>query len=150
MEAGSENAASRFLTEGVPTIGALPVEAMWDAVADDFRRDDRRRLVGLPDDGAKGFVDGIQALFDVGSGTPSFSVVRIVATRGERLALAHNKIEYPDGVAIELLSLVRLTADLDRMDREVDFDVDDLEAALAELDRLDDEIATGDRPPPAQ
>lgn len=134
VERGNE--ASRFLTEGVPTIGDRPVEEMRDAVTDDFRREDRRRLVGLPDNGAEGFVDGIEALFELGRGTPTFSVVQIVATRGQRLALAHNRIEYPDGIAIELLSLVQLAADLGRMEIEIDFDVDDVEAALAELDRL--------------
>jgi len=122
-------------------IGTRPVEAMLDAVTDDFRRDDRRRLVALPDDGAQGFVDGIRSLFELGLGNPTFSVVRVVAIRGERLALAQNKIEYSGGAAIELLSLVRLAADLTRMEAEVTFDLADEKTAIAELDRMHDALA---------
>lgn len=122
---------------GVPTLSAQPpVEALLNSLTDDFRRDDRRRLIGLPDQGPAGFVDGIRSFFELGFGQPTFSVVRVMAVRGERLALTHVRIEFPGGETMEWLTLVQLAADLERMEVEVDFDLEDNAAALAELDLM--------------
>lgn len=131
------NAASEYMVRGVPQIGKqLPVEALWDGLTDDFRRDDRRRLIALPDHGAAGFVEGVRSFFELGLGEPTFGVVRVVEVRGQRLALTHVRIAYPGGEAIELLTLVQLADDLERMEIEVDFDLEDEAAALAELDLM--------------
>ena len=130
------NAAARYLLDAVPAIGTAAADEVRRGVADHFRLDDRRRLVALPDEGPNGFVDGVQAFFELGLGQPSFSVVRIVATRGDRLALGHNRIEFPSGDAVDVLSLVQLTTDLTQMEVEVTFDVDDEAAAVTELDRM--------------
>lgn len=132
------NAASEYMVRGVPQIGKeLPIEALRSALTDDFRRDDRRRLIALPDHGPRGFLEGIESFFELGLGEPTFGVVRVVAVRGERLALTHVRIAYPGGEAIELLTLIQLANDLQRMEVEVDFDLEDEATALAELDLMD-------------
>jgi hypothetical protein len=125
------------MERGVPAIGQqLPVDELWDGLAADYRRDDRRRLIALPDQGPTGFVEGIRSFFELGVGQPTFSVPRVLAIRGERLALTHVRIEYPGGESMEWLTLVQLAADLQRLEIEVDFDLEDEAAALAELDLM--------------
>ena len=67
--------AAEFMRRNVPGIGTkYTVEEMGAALPANFRREDRRRLVGLPTTDAQGFVDGMRAYFELGQGMPTFSV----------------------------------------------------------------------------
>ena len=126
-----------FMRRNVPGIGTeYTVEEMGAALPEHFRRDDRRRLVGLPTTDAQGFVDGMRAYFELGQGTPTFSVPRVVAERGERLCAVVTRAEYPTGAAIEILCVIQVTPDGRRVEIDIDYDVEDEAEAVAEIDRL--------------
>ena len=58
--------AVEFMKRSVPGLGTkYTVEEMGAALPEHFRRDDRRRLVGLPTTDAQGFVDGMRAYFEL-------------------------------------------------------------------------------------
>lgn len=129
--------AVEFMRRNVPGIGTeYTVEEMGAALPENFRREDRRRLIGLHTTDAQGFVDGMRAYFELGHGTPTFSVPRVVAERGERLCAVVTRAEYPTGAVNEILSVIQLTRDGRRVEINIDFDLDDEAEAVAEVDRL--------------
>jgi hypothetical protein len=133
--------AVEFMMRNVPGIGTkYTVEEMGAALPDNFRREDRRRLIGLHTTDAQGFVDGMRAYFELGHGTPAFSVPRVVAERGERLCAVVTRAEYPTGAAIEILSVIQVTRDGRRVEVNIDYDVDDEAEAVTELERLHDAL----------
>jgi hypothetical protein len=114
---------------------------------DDFVREDRRRLIAVPDSDRNDWFDSISAYWDLGKGAPSFTVAEVLAVRGERLVLFRARVEYVDGSETEILIVYGLSADM-RGQRAVMFDVENLDAAFAELDRLHAEIGAKDAQPP--
>ena len=115
--------------------------------ADDFVREDRRRLVGVPSSNREEWFESIQAYWKLGKGPPTFSVAEVLAVRGERLALYLARVEYEQGPATEMLIVFALSGDM-KAQRSVMFDADDVGAALAELDRLDGSTEDEDASPP--
>ena len=99
-------------------------------VAPDVRRDDRRRLVASPvtvdADGWAAEVGAIFSVFDRIEAEP-------VAVRGERLALLRLRCVQDPDFQSSWLAIYEYD-DEDRLVLEVDFDDDDLDAALDELD----------------
>ena len=61
----------------------------------------------------------------------------VIATRAQRLALNHYRFsgrdQRPDAFRVEMLAVVEIDAD-ERMAAVVVFDIDDIDAAIAELD----------------
>lgn len=112
-------------------------------MADDFVRVDRRRVVAVPNSDRDDWFESLQAYWNLGKGAPSFRVAEVLAVRGERLVLFRGRIEYIDGTATEMLIVNALAVEM-RPLRSVMFDVDDLESALAELDRLHAEFEAED------
>lgn len=93
-----------------------------------------------------GRIDGedFEAFFlsgwDVTPGRLRLSVGRVVAVLGDRLAAYVEVVEYCDVETIEVLVCICLDPGLRRLRRMVVFDVGDVDAAIAELDRLQAEI----------
>jgi hypothetical protein len=85
---------------------------------------------------------GLEAMlasaWDVGVGRPHFSIRDVVAIRDDLCALVVFSIAYEDGSRSELLHLQQLDR-ASRLRRIVQFDLDDVEAAAAELDLLSTE-----------
>lgn len=75
-------------------------------------------------------------------GAPTFGLVEILAVRGDRLVLGRGTVRY-DEIATEMLSLCQWDTTVSKAERLVQFDLDDLDAALYELDRLHAEIEAG-------
>lgn len=115
--------------------------------ADDYVREDRRRLVGVPSSDREDWFESIQAYWELSKGPPTFSVAEVVAVRGERLVLFLARVEYEQGPSTEMLIVYGLSVDM-RAQHSVMFDTDDVDAALAELDRLHAEIEGQDPSPP--
>jgi hypothetical protein len=92
-----------------------------------------------PSAGVDQFLDYIMAYWTLGSGAPTFEVPRIIAVRGERLALITSNTSFTDGTEIETLAVALFDTEM-RLLRFVEFDNDDEESALAELDRLHAEL----------
>jgi len=129
--------AVEFMRRNVPGIGTeYTVEEMGAALPENFRLEDRRRLIGLHTTDAQGFVDGMRANSELGHGTPTFSVQRVIAERGERQCTVVTRAEYPTGAVNEILSVIQVTREGRRLEINIDFDLDDEAEAVAEMDRL--------------
>ena len=130
-----ENSASRVDRR----CSSLFAERRWEEIAalwaDDVTVDDRRRGLRLEGnyDHATGLVE-VQAIADLGVQTMT-SVA--VAIRGERLALCRNRYsgrdQRPEAFYTEVLRIIEIDSS-ERCVASLAFDLDDLDAALAELD----------------
>jgi hypothetical protein len=109
-----------------------------------FVYEDRRSGMNFGALTADEFRDLIASTWEVGSDQRRWSIGGVIATRGERLALVEFQIDYGDGSVFESIQLLQIDQTLSSWLRIVDFDVHDLEAAIAELERLHVEIETDD------
>lgn len=104
-------------------------------LTDDFERQDRRRLVGVPGRvGRSEYLRQQQTFFDLGSGRPTIERQEILATRGERLVASRSIIVYPNGSETPLVVLRRLDPTCERCELLILFD--NVGEALRELTRL--------------
>lgn len=102
-----------------------------DLIADDFRRDDRRRHLSFPDHGR----DELIRLFEANARLGARHTFDHIAVRGERLALSELRTSFDDGESVvEMLTLVEFDAE-GRMLVETNFETDRLIDALDELDQ---------------
>nr|WP_231988819.1 BTAD domain-containing putative transcriptional regulator [Mycobacterium sp. 1274761.0] len=128
-----ENSASRVLKRWTNHFLARDWDAMSKMLADDYRADDHRRVINSGvRSGRAAEIANMQAIAEVGcariTSTP-------IAVRGERLVLSRDNFTVPDeAVANELVDVVEIGSD-DRIVAIVSYDVDDIDAAFAELDR---------------
>ena len=130
-----ENAAGRILERYQACFSAPDWAAMAELLADDIVLDDRRRVVNAGvRRGRDVHIADMRAAIEVGADTISLSVI---ATRGERLALAHARAfnrGSPSGeVGAEWCGVAEIDAD-ERIVAMVSFDFDDIDAAYEELD----------------
>ena len=130
-----ENAAGRIVERYLACFSARDWAAMAELLADDIVVDDRRRVVNAGiRRGRDVYIADNRAAVEVGAETISSSVI---ATRGERLALAHvrsvNRGLLPGEVGAEMLGIAEIDAD-ERIVAGVIFDLDDIDAAYEELD----------------
>ncbi|VEG41453.1 putative ATPase [Mycolicibacterium flavescens] len=111
----------------------------WDAISavisDDICIDDRRRVVNAGvQRGRDAHIADLRAIAEAGAANTRSTVI---ATRGERLALTRVRSSMrglePEESSAEVLSLLEVDAD-NRIVARVGFDVDDIDAAFAELD----------------
>jgi hypothetical protein len=114
-------------------------------ITDDFVHEDRRRGVSFPTVDAGSHQRFVDSAWQTGAGRPRFEVSEILAVRGDRLVAALIRIDYGNGMLLEAIHVFALDATLRLGQREVDFDHDDVDGAIAELDRLHAQ-ADGDRP----
>ena len=116
-----DNAASRAYDGVQASFGARDLPAMRELFADDFESDDRRRTVN-----AGNVALGVKEIAS-----------EVVATRGERLALRRGRYSgdgQPGSFYVDVLNVIEINSD-ERITALVGFEPDDLQAALAELDR---------------
>jgi hypothetical protein len=130
-----ENAASQAAERLRTCFVARDWDDLAEILAEDMLADDRRRIVGTGiRRGRHANVADIRAGADVGTEDITST---IIATRGERIALDLARFSasdrQPEGLNVELLRIVEVDTD-NRMTCCLMFDVDDLEAAIAELD----------------
>jgi hypothetical protein len=130
-----ENAAGRIVERNFACFSARDWAAMAELLADDIVVDDRRRVVNAGiRRGRDVYIADNQAAIEVGAETISSSVI---ATRGERLALAHvrsvNRGLLPGEFGAEMLGIAEIDAD-ERIVAAVIFDSDDTDAAFEELE----------------
>ena len=113
-----------------------PHEMIRSSFTGDFVYEDRRRGALFPIMGAELAAELIASIWDTGAGRPRFTVPEILAVRGERLVAARLVVDYDIGFALEAIQMVQLDATVTRVQRGFDFDVDDVDTVIAELDRL--------------
>jgi hypothetical protein len=137
------NAASEYLRLSVSVLGEfLPPSEIRLSLTDDFVAEDRRRGPTFPVMGADEYPQSFATIWDTNVGRPRFTLHEILAVRGERLAAGRLEIDYGNGWTIESIQLLELDATLTLVQRTTSFDVDDVDGAIAELDRLDSESDT--------
>ena len=130
-----ENPASRVTERFQAHFAARDWDAMGEILADGFSSDDRRRVVGAGvRDGRHAEIADMAATADLGITNVTSTVV---ATRGGRLALMRgsltNRDQGPESFLSEALGIVEINA-YERIVAFVTFDLDDIDAAFAELD----------------
>lgn len=137
-----QNAASRRYREVLGRVNAAvlgdvdPVALTAITMTEDFVREDRRRLIGLPPADRAQFSEQVLAWRDIADGKPTFRVPEVVAVAGDRLVLLVVSIEYASGQSVEMLQVVQFDDAVDRQQRIISFDGDDRDLALAELEAL--------------
>lgn len=132
--AWQENAASRVDRRFQACFAASDWEVMAEMLSDGFAIEDRRRVVNM------GSSQGRDAELTVhayaAAGTQNV-ISTVVATRSQRLVLNHYRFsgtdQRTDAFRVEMLAIVEIDA-AERMAAVVVFDVDDFDAAIAELD----------------
>lgn len=129
-----ENPVGPILDRYQAYFSASDWAAMAELLADDIVVEDRRRVVNAGvRRGRDVHIADLRAAVEVGAKTISLSVF---ANRGERLALAHARAfnrDMPGEVGAEWFGIVEITAD-ERIVAMVIFDLDDIDAAIAELE----------------
>ena len=128
-----ENTASRANTRFLACVTARDWDAIASILADDFCSDDRRRVTGAGTRrGRDAEIENMRVVADLGANI----TVEVIATRGDRLVLTRARFSFDQqqqGFVAEVLSLVE--TDLDgRIATVILLDVDDFDAAIAELD----------------
>ena len=130
-----ENAASQVAERFLASFAARDWDAMAVLVADDFYSDDRRAVIGAGiRQGPDAVIAEMRANAELWITKGTFTTI---ATRGERLALIHARFsgsdEEPQAFLTETLGIGEINA-AGRIVAIVTFDLDDFEAAIAELD----------------
>jgi hypothetical protein len=105
-------------------------------LADGFTREDRRRLIAMPSGDVDSYLDSFEAWYGIGDGQPRFNVGEVVGVRGERLVLIRIRVDYASGQATEFLYLFQFDREIGQVERQVAFDLDDVDVAVAELDKI--------------
>ena len=132
------NAASEAVVFMVAVFaeGSPPEDVLRAALSDDFAYEDRRRGWTFPDADAEFYPKVLLSIWQTGAaGQPRWDL-ETLAVRGERFAAIVLKIDYGNGMVTESIHVFGFDATLSLLQRDVDFDLDDVDGAVAELDRL--------------
>lgn len=135
LTAKLSNAANRVFERFQKCLAEADLEAMANMLSEDICSEDRRHIVSAGiRHGRDAALEDARVIAGLGAG---ITATTVLATRGERLALRHTQYavghEQTDAYQVNLLEVVLVNAD-ERISAVVTFDVDDFEAALAELD----------------
>lgn len=128
--------------DGFLNRGHIEAQLAHDALEDfahDYVREDRRAMISISSSGARETIENLLLWFEMGDGNPMFTI-EIVDVRGDRLVLARFSVGYRGGLSTEVLSVTQFDETVEKEQKAVRFDPDDLDAALAELDKLHAEL----------
>jgi class 3 adenylate cyclase len=130
-----KNAASQVTQRFLAHFAAGDWDAMAEMLADDVFDEDRRRVVGAGiQHGRDAAIGDMRAIAGLGR---THVTSTVIATRGARLTLMRadfsDRDQGPEAFHSEILALVEIDAD-QRVTASVQLDVDDIDAALEELD----------------
>jgi hypothetical protein len=103
---------------------------------DDFAYEDRRSGPNFPDADAESIPKVVLSVWQTGAdGQPRFEP-ETLAVRGERFAAVAVQTDFGNGMLLETINVIGLDATLSKVQRQVNFDRDDVDRAIAELDRM--------------
>ena len=128
-----ENTATRVFERLYSHVAAGEWQAVTHITAEDVSVDDRRRVVNAGIlHGRDANIKDAQATVGVGF---TMTMLGVLATRGERLALTGIRVSGPDPEVIQndALQIMEIDAE-ERVAGVVIFDLEDFDAAIAELD----------------
>ena len=108
---------------------------------EDFVRYDRRRMTAQPPADRQGWLDAMITFEELAGGQwPTFELTDTVAIRGRRLAALRWTMGVGEVGEVEFIVVSRANEVADKMEVIYFFDPEDMNEALAELDRLHTEI----------
>ena len=132
------NAYARYSGREAPS-----EEVVRAALTEDFAFESRRSGVRFPDADADRAPKMIVSNWQTGAdGQPRFEV-ETLAVRGERFVAVAVQVDYGNGMLRENISVFGLDGTLSKIQRQVSFDIDDVEGAIAEVDRMHSESEAG-------
>ena len=108
---------------------------MRAGLTDDFTYEDRGRGPNFPPADAETFPKYVNTYWETGVGQPRFEY-EILAVRGERCSAGILRVDFGNGMLRESIVVQALDATLRLVQRAVDLDIDDVDGAIAELDRM--------------
>ena len=114
-------------------------------ITDDFVFEDRRSSggAGFGRVDASGWISMIASTWDVSEGRPHYSIPKVLAVRGDRLAAFVVNVDYGSGNVAEHGHCLQLDPTLRLFQRQWDFDLGDVDSAIAVLDRAHAEFSRG-------
>ncbi|ORB11177.1 BTAD domain-containing putative transcriptional regulator [Mycobacterium noviomagense] len=125
-----ENPASRLYERFKVSFAARNWPAITDMIAENLRKEDRRRVVNAGAwQGRDALIAELRAIADVGI---EHLTSDVIAIRGAHLVLSRVRASTGD-FQMEYLDILQVDAD-ERLVAHLVFDVDDVDAAIAELD----------------
>lgn len=128
-----ENAASRANARIIANVNAREWDAAASLLADDHYSDDRRRVTGAGvRRGRDADIENFRVIADLGANI----TVEVIATRGDCLVLTRNRVELGDEqppFTADFLGVVETNRDGGAA-AVIELDLEDLDAAIAELD----------------
>jgi len=132
------NAASEAMafTFALFAEGPPPEDVLRAGLTDDFGYEDRRSGWKFPNADAESYPKVLLSIWETGAGGQPRFGMKTLAVRGERFAAIAMEVDYGNGMTIESIHIFGLDPSASLLQREVDFDLDDVDGAIAELDRL--------------
>ena len=106
----------------------------------DFVFEDRRSTINFGQMDAPEFQKYVAASWGLGDEPPQRSITEVLAVRGQRSAAYLQLLDLGNGSVVESVYCIRLTPDLQLPERSVQFDIEDVDEAIAELDRMHGDI----------
>lgn len=140
VDGEAHNAACDRTHQVIDALNEFGVDEARRFYDDSFVREDRRRMVAFTHQSAEEFPDHGSYWFDTGHGPPTWEVVNVLAVAGTRCAAHHIGLSFETDVSVDLINVIRFDERLDRIERIVSFELDDVDSAIAELHRLQSEI----------
>jgi hypothetical protein len=135
------NAAVEWLRFGMNALNSVERPPTDVGVTDDFVFQDGRSGFNFGRvEGPAAYREWLTSLWDLTDQPPRLSVREVVAVRGRRCATVVVNIDYRNGTGAEYIECWRVDTTLRRADLAIAFDLDDVDGALAELDRMHAEI----------
>lgn len=130
-----ENTASRVTERFREALADRDWDTMTAMLTEDMFNDDRRRIVNAGTrHGREAALEDLRTGVDIVDLT--FDAVAVIAIRGDRLVLTHASLgdgKRPKAFQLDLLQIVEIRDD-ERTSAVITFDLDDIDAAFAELD----------------
>jgi len=146
MAGEPSNAASKFhrnALAGFTERGSPTARFVRAGLTDDFAYEDRRSGPSFPDADAESFPRVVLSMWQTGAdGQPGFAP-ETLAVRGERFAAVAVQTDFGNGMLLETINVIGLDATLSKVQRQVQFDRDDVDGAIAELDRMQSQAGAG-------
>jgi hypothetical protein len=139
------NAAVEFMRGGYALLSAAdgPPSAtdLQESLSADFSYSGRNRVgVNFGEMTSSDWPAFIASFWEIAPGRLQWSEPLAIAVRGQRCAVITASIGYGNDTFTDFIHCIRLDPTLQRLQRIVSFDVDDRDAAIAEVDRMYAEI----------
>jgi hypothetical protein len=142
---GSElsNEASEFAHRSVELLNdrEFMVRNGLSMCTEDFIRYDRRRMTAQPPADRQGWLDAMLTFEELSGGQwPTFELTDTLAVRGHRLVANRWTMGLGEAGQVEFVVVTRADEAVDKIELIYFFDPEDMDDALAELDRLHAEL----------